>query len=83
VSSIPYYAEKYMVLPDERASQLLKKLKSPMFGQWFDKEKWQVLYYDALQNNMTFLKNHKKQLSDIVGILPTPKVSASKQLNLI
>ncbi|MDP2930548.1 MAG: hypothetical protein Q8N56_03010 [bacterium] len=79
-SSIPYYTEKYMVLPDERASQLSKKLKSPMFKQWFEHDKWQILYYDALQNNIEFLKNHKKQLSDVVGVLPTPKVSSSKQL---
>ena len=83
VSSIPYFTEKYMVLPDERGNQLSKKLKSPMFGQWFEHDKWQVLYYDALQNNIEFLKNHKKQLSDVVGMMPTPKVSSSKQLDLL
>ncbi len=83
VSSLPYPTEKYMVLPDERASQLAKKLKSPMFGQWFEHDKWQVLYYDSLQNNAIALKNHKKQLNDIVGILSTKKSASSKQLGLL
>jgi len=82
VSSIPYHTNKYMVLPDERANQLSKKLKSPMFGQWFEQDKWQVLYYDSLQNNATQLKNHKKHLNDIVGILSFKKKKSLEQLDL-
>jgi len=82
VSSLPYPTEKYMVLPDERAGQLAKKLKSPMFGQWFEHDKWQVLYYDSLQDNAIALKHHKKQLGDIVGILSTKKLKSSGQLGL-
>jgi len=82
-SSLPYPTGKYMVLPDERTSQLAKKLKSPMFGQWFEQDKWQVLYYDSLQNNAIALKHHKKQLSDIVGILSTKKLKSSGQLGLL
>ena len=83
VSSLPYPTEKYMVLPDERASQLAKKLKSPMFGQWFEHDKWQVLYYDSFQDNAIALKHQKKQLSDIVGILSTKKSVSSEQLDLL
>lgn len=83
VSSLPYPTEKYMVLPDERASQLSKKLKSPMFGQWFEQDKWQVLYYDSLQDNATALKHHKKQLNDIVGILSVKKTKSAEQLDLL
>ena len=82
VSSLPYPTGKYMVLPDERSGQLAKKLKSPMFGQWFEQDKWQILYYDSLQDNAIALKHHKKQLSDIVGILSTKKPESSKQLGL-
>ncbi len=82
VSSIPYHTNKYMVLPDERANQLSNKLKSPMFGQWFEHDKWQVLYYDSLQDNAIGLKHHKKQLGDIVGILSTKKLKSSGQLGL-
>ena len=82
VSSLPYLTEKYMDLPDERAGQLAKKLKSPMFGQWFEHDKWQVLYYDSLQDNAIALKHHKKQISDIIGILSTKKPESSNQLGL-
>jgi 16S rRNA G966 N2-methylase RsmD len=82
-SSLPYPTEKYMVLPDERANQLSRKLKSPMFSQWFEQDKWQVLYYDFLQDNATALKHHKKHLSDIVGSLSAKKPEPSEQLGLI
>jgi len=82
-SSLPYPTEKYMVLPDERSNQLAKKLKSPMFGQWFEQDKWQVLYYDSLQDNAVALKHHKKQLNDIVGKLSIKKTTSSKQLGLL
>jgi hypothetical protein len=53
-----------------------------MFGQWFEKEKWQVLYYDSLQDNIPLLKNQKKQLSDIVGKLTTKNSGSPEQLSL-
>jgi DNA modification methylase len=83
VSSIPYHTDKFMVLPDERANQLSKKLKSPMFGQWFENEKWQAIYYDSLQNNADSLKHHKKQISDIAGILSQKKTVPPEQLGLL
>lgn len=84
-SSVPYHADKYMVLPDERANQLAKKLKSPLFGQWFEGDKWQVLYYDSLRNNERYLKQGKKQLGDVVGIRVgrlSKKTESTKQLGL-
>lgn len=84
-SCIPYDTTNYMVLPDERSNQLDKKLKSPMFGQWFKHDKWQVLYYDTLYNNERHLKQGKKQLDDIAGMrierLPK-KIKQTKQLDL-
>jgi hypothetical protein len=68
-STIPYETKKYMILPDERVNQLAKKMRSPMFGQWFEPNKWQVLYYDSLRNNTKELKSGKKQLDALVGIL--------------
>jgi len=81
-SSLPYPTVKYMVLPDERADQLAKKLKSPMFSQWFEQDKWQVLYYDSLVANATDLKHHKKEVTDVVGKLSI-KPLQSKQLDLL
>ena len=85
-SCIPYDTAKYMVLPDERANQLAKKLKSPMFAQWFSRDKWQVIYYDSLRDNLRSLKRGKKQLGDVVGLLAKQrprKADSSKQLGLL
>ncbi|MCJ7653948.1 MAG: hypothetical protein MUO97_01380 [Dehalococcoidia bacterium] len=84
-SSIPYNTDKYMVLPDERVNQLTKKMKSPMFGQQFEDDGWQVLYYDALYNNERYLKQGKKQIDDVVGIRVgqrPKKTESTKQLGL-
>jgi DNA modification methylase len=83
VSSLPYPTIKYMVLPDERADQLARKLKSPMFQQWFEQDKWQVIYYDSLEANKTALKRHQKHLDDIVGKLIVRTHQPSNQLKLL
>ena len=57
-----------------------------MFNQWFEQDKWQVLYYDSLQNNERSLKNGTKKLTEIVGITlkqPSNKKELAKQLDLI
>jgi 16S rRNA G966 N2-methylase RsmD len=84
-SCVPYHTAKYMVLPDERANQLTKKMKSPMFGQQFERDKWQVLYYDTLYSNERYLKQGKKQIDDVVGIRVGQrprKTESTKQLGL-
>lgn len=82
-SSLPYSTIKYMVLPDERADQLAKKLKSPMFQQWFEHDQWQVLYYDSLEANESSLRHHKKHLNDIVGKASAKTTQPTKQLGLL
>jgi len=85
-SSIPYETAKYMVLPDERAAHLAKKLKSPMFAQWFERDKWEVIYYDSLRAKARSLKHGKKQLSDLVGLLAKQrpkKTDSAKQVGLL
>lgn len=81
-SSLPYQTEKFMVLPDERLEQLSRKMKSPMFKDQFEKDNWQTLYYDALQDNAAQLKDKKKSVQDIIGKLSNKKQSDSPQLEL-
>lgn len=45
VSSTP----KFLVIPEERETQLLQKLKSPMFYERFKKDNWRTLYFSALK----------------------------------
>jgi hypothetical protein len=44
-SSVP----KYLVIPQEREDQLLRKLRSPLFGEGFKKDSWKCLYFEALE----------------------------------
>jgi 16S rRNA G966 N2-methylase RsmD len=44
-SSVP----KYLVIPQEREDQLLRKLRSPLFGERFQKDSWKCLYFEALE----------------------------------
>ena len=85
-SSIPYNARKYMVLPDERSNQLDRKRKSPMFKEWFESSNWQVLFYGALESNERDIREKKKNLNDLVGIMSETRrksVDSSQQLELI
>lgn len=86
-SCIPYKTIKYMVLPDERMAQLAKKLKSPMFAQWYEGGNWNVIYYDSLRANARKLAQGKVQLSNISGIftkaISLTKKKRAKQLELL
>jgi 16S rRNA G966 N2-methylase RsmD len=44
-SSVP----KYLVIPQEREDQLVRKLRSPLFGESFEKDSWKCLFFEALQ----------------------------------
>ena len=44
-SSVP----KYLVIPQEREDQLLRKLRSPLFGAHFEKDSWKCLFFEALE----------------------------------
>lgn len=44
-SSVP----KYLVIPQERDDQLIRKLRSPLFGEHFQKDSWKCLYFEALE----------------------------------
>ncbi|OGM32805.1 hypothetical protein A2803_05655 [Candidatus Woesebacteria bacterium RIFCSPHIGHO2_01_FULL_44_21] len=43
-SSVP----KFLVMPEERESQLFQKMKSPMFIERFQNDSWKVIYFGAL-----------------------------------
>jgi 16S rRNA G966 N2-methylase RsmD len=43
-SSVP----KYLVIPQEREDQLLRKLRSPLFGDRFTKDSWKCLFFEAV-----------------------------------
>lgn len=44
-SSVP----KYLVIPQDREDQLLRKLRSPLFGERFEQDAWKCLFFEALE----------------------------------
>jgi len=48
-SNIEAGVPKYLVLPQEREDQLLRKLRSPLFSEYFEKDSWKCLFFEALE----------------------------------
>lgn len=53
-SSIP----KYLVIPQEREDQLLRKLRSPLFGERFQQDSWKCIFFEVL--DQAFQKSRGK-----------------------
>jgi len=47
-SNVDPKVPKYRVIPQEREDQLLWKLRSPLFGERFQKDSWKCLFFEAL-----------------------------------
>jgi hypothetical protein len=67
------------VIPQEREDQLLRKLRSPLFGERFQKDSWKCLFFEALERAF----GKQKEKLDITTLI-AKKVTktASKQLSL-
>jgi len=75
-SSVP----KYLVIPQEREEQLLRKLRSPLFGERFEKDSWQRLYFETLERAY----QKEKGNLDVTALVAkkVSKVSRKTQLSL-
>ncbi len=59
-SNVEKAVTKYIVIPEDRERQLLKKLKTPLFGEYFKSDHWRTLYFDALREEF---HKHKGKVS--------------------
>ncbi len=66
-SNLSTSVPKYLVIPEEREEQLKRKMKSPMFTEWFENDNWQILYFDTLRNNYKKLKNQTETIQKLVN----------------
>lgn len=77
---------RYLVIPEEREEQLKRKLKSPMFSEWFDTDNWKILYFDSIRNAYRKLKNGEIKLESLAGKKGPealrPKGTNSEQIDL-
>lgn len=57
-SNVEPAVPKFLVLPEERETQLMQKLKSPMFSERFTQDNWKILYFSSLREEFS---KHKGQ----------------------
>ncbi|MFH1219863.1 MAG: DNA methyltransferase [Candidatus Eisenbacteria bacterium] len=78
-SAVSPSVPKYLVIPEERDDLLVRKLRSPLFGERFQQDSWKCLFFEAVEK--AFGK-HKGNLD--VSSLAAKKVTkrGSAQLSL-
>ncbi len=84
-SNIDPAVRKYLVIPQDREEQLLRKLRSPLFGERFLEDSWKCLFFEALENAFHKLKGKvdvAQLVSKKVNKSSSRIVKNSSQLNL-
>jgi hypothetical protein len=71
-SNVEALVDKFMILPEERETQLNHKMTSPLFREHFENENWKIIFFDALR--AAYAK--EKTALDITSIVNLKKVSA-------
>ncbi len=85
-SNIDSKVPKYLVIPEEREEQFNRKQKSPMFAERFEKDNWNLLFFDSIRHLYKKLKSKEVELNSIINkkgpaaMLPDKK--NSEQMNL-
>jgi hypothetical protein len=55
-SNLPDHVPKTMVIPEEREADFERKMKSPLFGEHFQKDNWTLLYFNTFIEAFTKTK---------------------------
>jgi hypothetical protein len=66
-SNIDSNVAKYLVIPEEREEQFRKKEKSPMFSERFEKDNWNLLFFDSIRHSYKKLKSKQLELNSIIN----------------
>jgi 16S rRNA G966 N2-methylase RsmD len=59
-SHIPYDINRYIVIPDERADLLKRKIKEPVLEDRIIDENWKFIYYTKLEEFFSWIKRKKE-----------------------
>lgn len=65
-SNIDSNIPKYLILPEDRELQLLRKMKSPMFSERFVNDNWKIIYFYALQESY-FKNKGKTEIDELIN----------------
>lgn len=64
-SNIDAEVPKFLVIPQERESQLISKMRSPMFAKRFKDDNWRKIFFETLRENY-WKKKGKKDVFSLV-----------------
>jgi DNA modification methylase len=85
-SNIDSKVFKYLVIPEEREEQFRRKQKSPMFAERFEKDNWNLLFFDSIRHLHKKLKSKQITLESIINkkgpAAMRPDKKNSEQMNL-
>jgi DNA modification methylase len=85
-SNIDSAVPKYLVIPEEREEQFKRKQKSPMFAERFEKDNWNLLFFDSIRHLHKKLKSKQITLNSIINkkgpAAMRPNKNNSGQMNL-
>ena len=85
-SNIDSTVPKYLVIPEEREEQFRRKQKSPMFAERFEKDNWNLLFFDSIRHSYKKLKSKKLDLDAIINkkgpVALRPATKNAGQMNL-
>jgi len=81
LKAIDPHVPKYLVIPQEREDQLLRKLRSPLFGEWFQKDSWGHLFAEVLESAFQKQKG-KLNVTTLIAKTSTKRSKSEVQLNL-
>jgi DNA modification methylase len=85
-SNIDSKVPKYLVIPEEREEQFRRKQKSPMFSERFEKDNWDLLFFDSIRHSYKKLKSKQLELDSIINkkgpIAMRPDKKNSEQMDL-
>jgi hypothetical protein len=66
-SNIDSAVPKYLVIPEEREEQFKRKQKSPMFAERFEKDNWNLLFFDSIRHLYKKVKSKEIELNSIIN----------------
>jgi hypothetical protein len=85
-SNIDSDVPKYLVIPEEREEQFKRKQKSPMFAERFEKDNWNLLFFDSIRHLHKKLKSKQIILDSIINkkgpAAMRPNKNNSEQMSL-
>lgn len=82
-SNIPYANRRLAVLPDDRSDFLRRRLREPMLAERIRQDKWQVVFYSAVDRLFRKLQTAKHiEIADLEQSISKPALSGNTQIPL-